>query len=156
MANKGEYWAFKELLVVGGSLRVAVMRNPVGDWDTKQGDRHLNIDIEPDEWEALFFDALDASWADRIEGEDGWAYLERQRKLFGQALSAKGYEMLGRIWEIYQDAAYLPSEVGKLREESLSVQKMTDDAAALEALRKILFACDEAQRIDSGIRMLSD
>lgn len=142
---------------MGGSLRIAVKRNPNGMWDPIQGDHHLNLDIEPDEWEGLFFQALSApKWEERIEGETAEEYFKRQEQLFKQNLSTKGYEMLGRIWDIYRDACFLPSEISKLYSECLKVRKKTKNVDALSALDKLVFACGEAKKVGSGLRLLSD
>lgn len=142
---------------MNGSLRVALMRNPFGEWDSKQGDHHLNLEIGMNEWEALVFEALDApKWDQGGEVEDASEYLERQKRRFEQDLSAKGYEMLGRMWDVYRDAAYLPPEVRRLQEETLSVQRLTNNPDALEALSKLLIACKAASEVNSGIRLISD
>jgi len=52
--------------------------------------------------------------------------------------------MLGRINYIFEDYVFTPEEVEKLREECL---KLTSDTSNLEAdlaLRKLIYACDEA------------
>lgn len=141
---------------MAGSLRIAIMKNPSGSWNLSQGDHHLNLDIEPDEWEELFFHVLNAQWEERIEGEDTVEYYKRQEQIFKQNLKTIGYEMLGRIWDIYRDAEYLPSEIGKLRAECTKLQRKTKNIAALSALNKLIFACNKAQKTGSGLRLLSD
>lgn len=153
MEESNQYWD----LTMGGSLRIASMRHPEGEWDPSRGDHHLTVEIEPWEWEELFFNVLGAQhWEALVEGEGIENYNKRQELRFAQNLSTKGYEMLGRISDIYQDVAYLPSEVNKLSEECLNIQKETDNAAALSALRKLVFACDDAQATGSGLRLISD
>ncbi|MEP7212405.1 MAG: hypothetical protein ABI791_04985 [Acidobacteriota bacterium] len=143
---------------MGGSLRIAVMRDPSGEWDPVRGDHHLDLDLEREEWEDLFFAVLGApAWeAGLLENEGVFAYEERQKRNFETYLKSKGFEMLGRISDMYQDAEYEPSEVAELREECSRVEELTDNAEVLEGVRKLVFACNEAVKIGSGLILLSD
>lgn len=142
---------------MGGTLDIAVKKNPFGEWDESKGDHHTDLGIEPDEWEQLFFNVLQAP-QDVIyfDGEDMSEYYKRRERLFQENLKNKGYEMLGRIWYIYRDASYLPSEINKLLEECLEVQKKTNNVPALSALKKLIIGCNKALEIGSGLRLLSD
>jgi hypothetical protein len=145
--------------MVGGRLDIVIMMNPSGEWDEKQGDHPTNFTIGASEWEALFFD-LDAlglpGWETQVDGEDSCQYHERQKILFQQNAKNKGYEMLGRIWDTYQDAEYLPSEVSQLLEECTRLKQGTSNSKALSALENLISACHEALKISSGLRLLSD
>jgi hypothetical protein len=145
--------------MVGGRLDIVIMMNPFGEWDEKQGDHPTDFTIGASEWWALFFD-LDAlglpEWEESVDGEDTGAYYERQKILFQQNAKNKGYEMLGRIWDTYQDAEYLPSEVNQLLEECTRLKQSTNNSQALSALANLISACYEALKISSGLRLLSD
>jgi hypothetical protein len=142
---------------MSGVLDIAVMMNPFGEWDESKGDHHTDLGIKPKEWEELFFKVLQAPPHQKyIDGEDIYEYDKRQERLFKKDLKDKGYEMLGRIWDIYQDAEYLPSEVNQLLEECLEAQKRTNNEYALSALEKLISACREALKIGSGLCLLSD
>ena len=142
---------------MGGNLDIAVMMNPGGEWNDSDGDHATHLAIEPKEWEELFFNALKVpEWENRIEGEDMGAYYDRQKKLFQENLRNKGYEMLGRIWDMYDDAIYWPSEINQLLRECLEVQKITQNTFALSAIEKLISACHQALLIKSGLCLSSD
>lgn len=113
--------------------------------------------IEFDEWEDLFQNALHAPVElERLEGEDRADFLARREKLFREDLTNKGYGMLSRIWYIFRDTFYAPSEVDKLLAECLDVQQKTESQNALSALEKLIFACHEALKVKSGVFLCSD
>lgn len=140
-----------------GTLKIAVMMNPFGEWETNKGDHHTDLEIDPEEWEELFFNVLDAprAWK-HIDGQLVCESFERQERLFKEDLRDKGYEMLRRIWHIYRDAEYLPSEVNQLLAECLEVQQKTQNVHALSALEKLILASREALELKSGLCLLSD
>jgi hypothetical protein len=133
------------------------MREPAGQWNPAGGDHHLDLDLEPWEWEALFFAVLGAPRWERGEAnEDVFTWERRQKRNFEESLAAKGYEMLGRITDMYEDCEYLPHEVLKLREECFGLKRHINNSDAAEGLRKLVVACNEAEKIDSGLVLLSD
>ena len=91
-----------------------------------------------------------------LEGESDEDFLSRRERLFQEDLIGKGYEMLGRIWYIFRDAFYAPSEVRKLLEECLDVQLKAESNEALSALEKLIYACNEALRVNSGVLLICD
>ena len=118
---------------------------------------NLGQRIWVDEWEALFQNVLHAPIElERLEGEDRAAFLSRQERSFQEDLTSKGYEMLGRIWYIFSDAFFSPSEVNKLLEECLELKQKTEDEKALSALEKLIFACHESLKVKSGIFLACD
>lgn len=140
---------------MSGSLDLHVVHDPSGQYDVAKGDRYLGIAFEPLEWEALFFDVLHCPEAEPfVDGEDLDKYYERHRRRFQQAIA--DYPMLGRIWDIYEDVRYMPEEVNLLRDECLRVQTSTSNALALEGLRKLILACNEALKLGMGLYMASD
>lgn len=142
---------------MGGVLDFALKKSPEGEWDPTRGDRHLEQGIEPIEWEKLFFDTLGApKWEEYIDGEDVDEFYDRQKTLFQTALSAQGFIMLSRIWRIYRDVHYQPFEIDQLLSECVEVQMIADDACARSALEKLISACQNALKNDSGLLLLSD
>jgi hypothetical protein len=57
---------------------------------------------------------------------------------------------------MYEDCEYLPHEVLKLCEECFGLQGHINNADAVEGLRKLVIACNEAGKIGSGLVLLSD
>jgi len=41
-----------------GTLKLAVMRDPFGEWEPERGDHHTGLEIEEDEWCELFYKVL--------------------------------------------------------------------------------------------------
>jgi len=117
-----------------GSLHILLA--PVADTNSRDA-VEMRLDFHCVEWEALFVGVLDVPTSD-------WVGLSRegQRVKFRQALPE--YPMLGEIWDVYEDAAFLPEEVPQLRSECLQVRTETTNAEAVRAPRKLIYACDEA------------
>jgi hypothetical protein len=66
----------------------------------------------------------------------------RRSDAFG--LSHRMRRHAGQIWDVYEDAAFLPEELPQLRSECLQVKSETTQPQAAKALRKSIYACDEA------------
>jgi hypothetical protein len=114
-------------------------------------------DLELDEWDELFIDVFHAPVeVERVAGEDRAAFLNRRKALFQEDMKAKGYEMLGRMWYVFRDTYYSPTEVDKLLEECLEIRQRTETPKALSALEKLIYACHEALRVKSGIFLACD
>ncbi len=64
--------------------------------------------------------------------------------------------MLRRLEKEYEDAEFSPGEVNVFREECSKVRSGTNDPAALAALDKLIFACDEALKDKAGLIFYSD
>lgn len=143
--------------LANGALDIVVTKNPTENWDSKQGDHFTGMQIKPDEWEDLFQNVLQSPQIRFNVGNETFnTYYERQRTVFQSDLENKGFEMLGRIWDIYQDAYYMPSEINKLLEECLKIQQVSQSAKAMSALKKIICACRKALDTKSGIFFASD
>jgi hypothetical protein len=142
-------------VLMSGSLDLHIVHDPNGQYDAAKGDRYLGIAFEPTEWEAVFFKVLHCPEAEPfIQGEDLDEYYERYRRRFQQAIA--DYPMLGRIWDMYEDVCYMPEEMNLLQNECRRVQTRTSNAYALEGLRKLRFACNEALKLGMGLYMASD
>jgi hypothetical protein len=129
-----------------GSLHIFLGRiaDPASD-----GAVDMRLDFHHDDWAALFVGVLDVPTSD-------WLHLSReaQRIEFRKALPE--YPMLAEIWDIYADAAFLPEEVPQLRSECLRVKSETTQPEALKALRKLVYACDEAAKRGFCLLLSSD
>jgi hypothetical protein len=135
-----------------GMLHIFVVRD-AKRW--REDGRFLEIGFGPYDWESLFLDVLNCPAIEsRAEGESYVEHLERYRKKFQHAIP--NYPMLGRIWDIYEDVSYTPGEVKQLHEECLRVKTYTSHPDALRALRKLIFACDEALKVGQGLFLASD
>lgn len=136
-------------------LDIVVTKSPL----TKPSDEE-NFDIgryiSVDEWHELFHNVFGVPEIERPIDEDRVAFLERRERLFKENLTSKGYEMLGRIWYILRDVYYLPSEIDKLLEECLEIQQKTQNELALSALQNLIFACNKALKVKSGVWLVSD
>jgi hypothetical protein len=79
-----------------------------------------------------------------VEGDDVVELRERNRRKFERALPE--YPLLARIFHMFEDYAFAPDELPKLREECLRVRSKTADREALRALRKLILASNEATK----------
>ncbi|MBA2734380.1 MAG: hypothetical protein H0U54_16070 [Acidobacteria bacterium] len=127
-----------------------------------QGRSYTDLEIEGQEWEELIFKVLQApEFQEYVEGENSNVYYKRQEKLLKEYLTGKGYPMIGSLWCSFiwwndRDVNYLPSEVHQLLAECLKIQKNTENVYALSALEKLIAACNEALKINSGLCLLTD
>ena len=64
--------------------------------------------------------------------------------------------MLGRIESIYDECLFLPDEVTELRGECLKLKSETTQPEAVKALRKLIYACDEATKRGFSLMMSGD
>ena len=113
--------------------------------------------INADEWEGLFENVLHAPVElERLEGETHEEYFFRMEKVFREDVTNKGYEMLSHIWAMFSDAFFAPSEVSKLLEECLELQRTTENQNALSALEKLIYVCHEALKVKGGIFLACD
>ncbi len=76
------------------------------------------------------------------ESENYQKIEEENRRTFQKV--ALEYPMLSRIDDMYEDYVFTPEEVKKLREECLKVKSIASNPSADLALRKLIYACDEA------------
>jgi hypothetical protein len=112
----------------------------------------LNFDLNYDEFDALqaFLDIKSPS-AKQREGENYAQYAERLKNDYLNAGSKKRFQMLGRFWYEYADVIYFPSEINQLREECLKAKKISSGVVLMTAADKIVKACDEALKTESGL-----
>lgn len=116
-----------------GSLSICAVADPTSWQDTRgESARWLDITFDGGDWDAVFRDALAAPD------------------------SGSSYTMLRRIEGMYEDVIYKADEVERLREECLRLKAVTSNVRALEGLRKLILACDEALKLSMGLFMASD
>lgn len=137
-----------------GTLDLSLAKNP-NKYDAKT-DRALKICINYDD----IFAIQDTVVSGRIDYENLQSNAEyekadeKNRKVFQEF--ALLYPILGRINDMYQDYVFSPDEIQKLREECLKLKSTNQNAAADLALRKFIFACDEALKDNSFLVLSSD
>jgi hypothetical protein len=137
------------------SLDIVITQSPfIKPIDEENFDTGRYISI--DEWDELFHNVLGVPEIERHIDESREDFLKKRKRLFEQIIMERGYEMLGRIWYVFRDAFYAPSEVNKLLSECLEIQHETTNKMALSALESLIFACKQALKVDSGIWLISD
>lgn len=126
-------------------------------WNESAGDRVLDFNFEGDDFNALqnFLD-IKFSEVEQREGESYSDYDERLRLEYLEAAKEKGFPMLGRFWYWYDCATYFPSEIPLLRAEGLRLKDISQNSVLTKAMDKILTACDEAAKTNSGLEFASD
>ena len=137
-------------------LGIAVVNDPENA-HTDEQNFNTHQELYEDEWEDLFKNVLGVPFdIERRAGEESAAFLDRVERLFREDLTDKGYQMLGRIWYLFSDVFYAPSEVDKLLKECLEVQQKTESPNALSALEKLISASQAALKVRSGIFLVCD
>ncbi|MES2462803.1 MAG: hypothetical protein V4671_19650, partial [Armatimonadota bacterium] len=105
--------------------------------------RYLELDFHPADWEALFLETLGCPPYDPCRPEeDANQCRDRNRRLFRAAIL--GYPLLGRIYDLYEDALFSSEEVPLLREECERAKNQANHPGGIRALRKLIFAANEA------------
>ncbi len=115
--------------------------------------RYMEIDFHLWDWEALFLEGFGCPAPYPGGPEDGPEHDEHCRQRFRAAIPE--YPLLGRIFDMYEDAVYAREEVPLLREESERARAQLSQPpihpGGIRALRKILFACRAAIQADSSL-----
>src|SRR5829696_8333634 len=109
-----------------GWLHPTVVRNVDTYWKGGHTDDDFFVGFEFThiDWEALFFGVLKCpEWGEMQDGEDYSAYRLREYERF--QICTSRFPMLGRIFDMYEDAGYTSDEVGQLREQCLKLQSAT-------------------------------
>ena len=150
------------------SFGICIVKNPVLifderrqceviNWDESQGDRVLNFDFDAGDFEELqkFLD-IKLLPAKQRQSESYSAYDERIKNEYLEAAKEKSFEMLGRFGDWYNCVTYFSSEIAFLKEECLRVKNNSKSQNLTKAVNKILAACDEAVKTNSGLEFASD
>jgi len=137
-----------------GILDLSLAKNP-DEYDPKT-DRALKICINDDD----LFAIQDAVVPGRIDYQnlqnnaDYEKASENNQRIFRKF--ALLYPMLGRIDDMYKDYVFTPDEIQTLRAECLKLKSANQNAAADLALRKFIYAVDEAFKNNSFLVLSSD
>jgi len=143
-----------------GGFAILLTREPTYDRFSSGllgDDRFLDIRIQGDEWAALFLDVLkcpDVQDIPRFKDESDDDWLDRYGAKFSQRIPE--YPMLGRIYDTFIYAAFSREEVDELRNECLTLEKITSDTTASSMLQKLSQACDEAAKRSDGLFLVPD
>ncbi|HXG64147.1 MAG TPA: hypothetical protein VNO70_03510 [Blastocatellia bacterium] len=144
-----------------GSLSICAVPDPKNWQDTQSESAYwLDLTLDGPEWGAIFHDVLripvigskPLAESQNAEGQENSR--GKYMQLFQGAIPE--FPLLGRIYDLYEDVAYKHHEIMWLREECLKVQLMTSNPEAKEGLRKLILACDEAMRRNTGLYLASD
>ena len=117
-----------------GSLHIFLARDPER-WAVAEDTVVVRFDFHPEDWHALFVDVLHAA----AQGPPEWV-----REEFREATT--DYPMLGRIWSVYDECLFFPDDLSELRGECVKLKSETTQPEAVKALRKLIYACDEAAK----------
>ena len=131
-----------------GSHHLWVVCDP--DWRPydKGNAWYLELDFHRSDWYALSIDELHCPECDLNETR------ERNYEIFRRSIPE--YPMLGRIWDNYDDYIFTPEEIGKLRDECLKLKVGISEPNAVKALRKLVYACDEASKAGCNLMFVCD
>ena len=124
-----------------------MLKRDENEWNPET-DRHLEGNLSLTSWESLFFKVLGCPDSERIAGESREEFRRRWTHQFREAIPK--YPLLGRISYFFHDVWYELEEVANLRAECVEVKSETVDADALEGLKGLITACDEAEKYRLG------
>ena len=127
-----------------GSLHIYLARDPER-WHVAEDTVEMRFDFHPDDWHALFVGVLHVETL----GPTGWLTQEF-REL------DTDYPKLGRIWSVYDGCMFFPDELSELRGECLKLKSETTQSEAVKALRKLIYACDEATKRGFSLILIGD
>jgi hypothetical protein len=135
-----------------GCMDIYLARQPEG-WDRAEDTLVVPFGFCGEDWHAVFIGLLHAGpdEDDLQQLRDGKfffrfrktkAFEKRWRQKFREATTE--YPMLGRISSIYDQCLFFPDDLTELRGECLKLKSGTAQPEAVKALRRLLYACDEA------------
>ena len=148
-----------------GSLHIYLARDPER-WRGAEDTVDMRFDFHPEDWDALFVNVLHVPMLNEddlqqqhgrnlcVEADDYIDRFEWERDLFRDALPE--YPMLGRIWTMYDDSVFRLEELPPLRGECVKLKSETTQPEAVKALRKLVYACDEAAKRGFSLMLRSD
>ena len=148
----------------GGSLHIFLARDPER-WHVAEDTVALRFDFHPEDWQALFVGVLHVGLdeddlqqlIDRnryVEVHETLGPDEWQEQKFREATTE--YPMLGRIRSVYDECLFFPDDLSELRGECLKLKSETTQPEAVKALRKLIYACDEAAKQGFSLIMSGD
>ena len=140
-----------------GSLHPHVVHDPISYWESGRhaDDVYVGFDFHWNDWEALFRTALNAAERDEyVQGEDIDEFHERNRRKFKDSIP--DYPLLGRMFDMYEDAAFEATELECLRSECLRVCNDAIHNDAVRAANRIILACNKASESGLGLLFISD
>lgn len=139
-----------------GALDICIVKNPLEGWDSSS-DRNIRLQLFYEEWASFFYDSIGVPKPQTYSsGELYHDYAKRQEELFSTDLSWKGFPLLSRICDIYQDATFLSEEVAVLRDECVRAEKVAQEELASNFIKKLMYGCDLAIKSESGLVLISD
>ena len=125
------------------------------NWDITKGDRWLDVCLNDGDLEAISLEIFRLATGTSYEGSDNILKLRNDdRQLF--AGIAPEFPMLSRINYIYEDVFFKAEEVGQLRNECVNIRSVANNPAADLGLRKLLYSCDEALKVNFCLELLCD
>lgn len=138
-------------------FNISIKKNPEGIWDLSQGDHRLNFNFGGKDFDELN-NLLNVKLAPtkKSDSEDYVDYNERLKRRYIKVATEKGYKMLGRFSDCYENVIFLSSETEELLEECLKLKEKTKNSDAIIALDKLIKTCNEALKTNSGIFFGSD
>ena len=129
-----------------GSLHIYLARNPE-TWHEDKFD--MRLDFHADDWFALFVTALGVPLSE-FDGRPREWREARIRQVIPE------YPALALISDTYVELLFMPDHVLQLRSECSQVKLRSTPPGAVRALRKLIYACDEATKRGFSLLLIGD
>ena len=113
-------------------------------------------DVDPTEWESLFFTDLNIRNQGDYTAEkgDSQTYEDYYSKRISQI--KEKFPLIVRTKDFYEDASFSKSEINRLIKEILSLKEIVKRKESIDFLNQLLEASEEALKNDAGIIIVAD
>ena len=139
-------------------MNICIIGNPLLELGEDERDRFTGKSISWDGWGDLFYDLLKVPPpVDYAAGEPFSDFEARKTSNFSQFVCEKGFPLLSRISDIYDDVIFQSDEIKELRNECITLQGyFAGTRPGAEVLRNLIAACDSAIVVGAGIILSGD
>jgi hypothetical protein len=113
-------------------------------------------EIDPHEWESLFF--IDLGVMDLTEYSAKTGGIQSYEDYYSERISQlqKKFPLLVRIKDYYQDAFFSPDEIDGLRREIASLRDIVKQQESINFLNQLWEVSDVALKNNAGVQLAAD
>ena len=117
--------------------------------------RYLELDFHLSDWEAFYVKSLKVPEDEEYQfNENIDSFDERNKRRFQNSI--RDFPMLGRIFSMYEDYLFTTQEILSLRYECERLKLELKEKDAIKAVRKLIYASDEAIKAEFNLMFVCD